>query len=375
MTDETYLKAVALRHELHRHPELSCEERWTKQHLMDYIRANTRRIEVVDRGRWFYARYRSGGSGKKFAFRADFDALPIDETISLPYGSEIPGVAHKCGHDGHCATLCALILETDRRGSPNELYFIFQHAEETGVGAKECSVLIDEEGIDAVYGYHNESGYERGDILIRDGSMQCASEGMSLYFEGLTSHASDPGMGRNPTAAISRLALTLPKLYRTEDYTGFVMATVVQVDIGQRQFGTAASSGVLRLTIRAQYDEELDKLRKRIADMAHSLSVEYGLVLRTETCEYFPQNCNHKEDNDRIRAICARLGLPLKEFPFPKNGSEDFGWFTRKTKGAFFNVGNGPDVTAHHTVTYDFPDEIMKNAELVFEGLAELNAE
>jgi metal-dependent amidase/aminoacylase/carboxypeptidase family protein len=82
--------AVTLRHELHRRRELSCREVWTKQRLIDFLEQNTA-LEVVDKGRWFYAVYHAGAGRPNIAFRADFDALPIDETI-VPYGSQFPGV-------------------------------------------------------------------------------------------------------------------------------------------------------------------------------------------------------------------------------------------------------------------------------------------
>lgn len=175
-----YELAVTLRHELHSHPEVSNQEVWTKAHLMSFLREHTN-LKVVDRGKWFYVVYHTSPDKPKIAFRADFYELPIDEAISLPYGSVIPGVSHKCGHDGHSATLAAFAIEVDRRGADNNIYFIFQHAEETGDGAKECAVLIAEEGIDEVYGYHNEPGRPLGEVIVRHGSFQCASKGMSMF--------------------------------------------------------------------------------------------------------------------------------------------------------------------------------------------------
>jgi metal-dependent amidase/aminoacylase/carboxypeptidase family protein len=90
--------AKCLRHRLHEHPEVSNHETWTKQRLMEFIKTHTK-LEIVDKGNWFYAIYRSGegSSDENIAFRADFDALPMDEGIALPWGSKIPGAAHKFG--------------------------------------------------------------------------------------------------------------------------------------------------------------------------------------------------------------------------------------------------------------------------------------
>lgn len=368
MDPKNYELAVSLRHELHAHPEVSNRETWTKARLMAFLREHTR-LEVVDRGAWFYAVRKTTPDAPKIAFRADFDALPIEETIELPYGSTIPGVSHKCGHDGHSATLAAFALEVDKREVKNNIYFIFQHAEETGDGAKECTVLIGEEGIDEVYGYHNEPGVPLGEAIVRNGVMQCASKGMSMFFTGVPAHASDPGVGRNPAMAIARLICAIPALICPENHRGIVLCTVINVEVGEVAFGTSASKGVLRVTLRAQYEDELDALEARMETLADGMAAEYGLAYRAEFCDYFPENRNHDESVDKIRCVCAKLGIPVHDFKQPKRGSEDFGHFTRATKGAYFNVGAG-DVTPHHTVTYDFPDEIIPGAVAIFMGLA-----
>lgn len=372
MKESTYALAVELRHELHRHPELSSKEVWTKQFLMGFLGQHTKSFEIVDRGHWFYAVYRGSGLGKKIALRADIDALPIEETIDLPYASEYPGVSHKCGHDGHAAALAAFAMEIEERGTDNTIYLVFQHAEETGAGAVECAVLIDEEQIDEVYGFHNAPGLPLGSVLVKNGNYSCASMGMSLFFEGVTSHASAPGVGRNPAPAVSRIVLALPKLFCAEDYTGLVLATVINVDIGEVAFGTSAGNGVLRLTIRGEHETEMYKLRDKINTMAHSLAIEYGLTFHTEYCDVFPENVNDDFCTEKIRVIARKLGLELIEKEYPDSGSEDFGWFTKRTVGSYFDVGAGEEVTPLHTVTFDFKDEVMLTVSKIFAELTEL---
>ena len=109
MERENYLLIEQLRHELHQHPELSYQEIWTKQHLMQFL------LELHDGEKYFYAVWHAAKPTEKaaVAFRADFDALPIEDEIDVPYRSCIPGVGHKCGHDGHAAALCGLGLELE----------------------------------------------------------------------------------------------------------------------------------------------------------------------------------------------------------------------------------------------------------------------
>ena len=79
MNEEICRLAVELRHELHAHPELSNHESWTKEHLMDFLRRHTSRLKLVDRGRWFYAVWHAGAGKPSVAFRADFDAVPVED--------------------------------------------------------------------------------------------------------------------------------------------------------------------------------------------------------------------------------------------------------------------------------------------------------
>ena len=157
-------KVVALRHELHRHPELSLQEKETKQRLMDFLKKETS-LAICDQGRWFYAVY-AGKGKKRIAFRADFDALPIPEEPLLSYASENPGVSHRCGHDGHASALCGLALMLEKYGCDNEVYLIFQHAEEIGAGAAECAGLLKKIKMDRIYAFHNWSGFPEGGIVI-----------------------------------------------------------------------------------------------------------------------------------------------------------------------------------------------------------------
>ena len=233
--------AIGLRHQLHAHPELSGQESWTKAHLMEFLKEHTH-LEIVDRGSWFYALCRGRGEGK-IAFRADFDALPIEETCDLPYRSQCLGVSHKCGHDGHSAALALLGLTLEETGADRNVYLMFQPAEEVGGGGEACAALLEEEGIGEVYAFHNMPGYPLHTVALRKGTMNCASKGVTFHFEGASTHASTPELGRNPAQAIAGLVTALPGLTRREDHRGLVMATVVQIDVGEPAFGISAYRG------------------------------------------------------------------------------------------------------------------------------------
>ena len=371
MDQEILRLATELRHELHAHPELSNQESWTKGRLMDFLRSHTTRLELVDRGRWFYGVLRAGGDRRSVALRADFDAVPVEDRCDLPYVSRVPGVGHKCGHDGHSATLAALALVLDREGADKNVCFLFQHAEETGDGARECAALLREEKVDEIFGFHNRPGLPLGMVQVLDGCVYCASEGMILSFQGVPSHASMPELGRNPAYAIAEIVRALPELTDPAAWRGMVFATIIQIDVGEPAFGTQASRGKLLLTIRGQYAEELDALRASIRALAEEKAARDGLELEISFRDVFPDTVSWPSSNEKIRRCCAELGIPCREMPAPFRSSEDFGWYTKLIPGAFFEIGGGEGGDLH-TVGMDFNDAIIPVAVKLYRRLIEI---
>lgn len=359
-----------LRHELHQHPELSNQEGWTKQHLMSFLQTYTG-LEIIDKGAWFYAVYRAGEGKRNIAFRADFDALPIEETINIPHGSKYPGISHKCGHDGHAACLAGFALEIDQKGTEQNIYFLFQHAEETGDGALQCVPFIKENQIDEIFAFHNMSGMPLCSVNIIDGTAHFASKGMTIHMEGTPAHASQPEDGVNPAFAIADLIQAIPDFTSTKNNNGKVLCTIIGIDVGEKTFGISASRGDLLLTIRAQYEAELDQLQKNLENYALSLASENGLTVSFSYTDVFPETANHKESSDKIRQVCKTKGIPLNEMKLPFRASEDFGHYLKETKGAICFIGNGENYPPIHTLEYDFRDEIIETAVELFKGLAE----
>ena len=362
-------KAIELRRELHQNPEPSNQEAWTKNRLIGFLKENTK-LEIVDGGKFFYAIYRAGEGRRNIAFRADFDAVPMDEGVDLPHGSKNPGVSHKCGHDGHSASLAGFALEVDQKGADENIFFLFQHAEETGDGGAEASVFIEENNIEEIFAYHNMSGMRRNTVNIIDGTTNFASRGMTIKMEGRQSHASEPEMGINPAFAIARLIDSIPELVGSKDNRGQVLATVIQVNVGDRAFGISAGKGELLLTIRAEFEEELDRLQESLEGIAKTQAQKEGIRVEFIYDDVFPVTSNSPESADRIRAAARRKDFQVIEMQKGFRGSEDFGHYLKKTKGAICYVGNGMDYPPVHTHEYDFPVEIIETAVNLFKELA-----
>ena len=248
MDKNIYEKAAALRHEIHAHPCLSNQERPTFDTIIAFLKENTKNIEIMDRGHYVLARYKAADPQKgPMAFRADVDAILVYDDIDKPWKSVIDGVGHKCGHDGHAACLAALAMQLDKDGADRDVYMIFQPAEENGTGSAMCTDFLTEFGVEEIYGFHSQAGAPKYTVMLRDGLYCCASKGMTVTMTGAPAHASQPEDGLNPSEAIAKTVLAVSQIADQNKYKGLVLATIVQIDVGEKEaFGVAASKGKLR---------------------------------------------------------------------------------------------------------------------------------
>jgi amidohydrolase len=370
MKKENLDLVVGLRHELHAHPELSAEEVWTRARLQEFLKAHTG-LEVVDQGLWFYAYYHAGDGLPTIAFRADFDALPLDDDIDKPYRSRIRGVAHKCGHDGHAACLAGLCLEVDQKGADKNIVFIFQHAEEIGEGGQPASAVIPERGVKEIYAFHNYTGGPPFAAITRGGAIQnCASIGMSIYLTGRRSHSSEPENGVNPAFAIAELVLKIPELTKSDRWTGPLFVTISNVEVGEDSFSFSPGEGVLRINLRDERDEELGRMKDEVEKIAREAAAAHGLEVRFEYRDAFPETYNHRATADKIHRACDDLGVTFFEMDEAVRGSEDFGWYTKLAPGSMLVMsGDGPAIPLH-SVHFDFDDKLIEPVVSLFEKIA-----
>lgn len=360
MKPENKRKITALRHQLHQLAELSGKEEKTRRCLMDFLRRETS-LEIVDCGAWFYAFCRGTGEGS-IAFRADFDALPIADRPDLPYCSEQEGISHRCGHDGHSAALAGLALELETGTYPMDLYLIFQHGEEIGIGGEPCSKLLEEKGIKKVFAFHNWSGFPEGSILVKEGVSQCASKGLRTIFTGKTAHASQPEDGKNPACAAAELVLEHDAAQKDPAAKGLLMATIVEVSVGNRNFGIAASKASVSATLRAEYGTDMERMETRLRRKAKELAERDGLSVCWEECDVFPETVNDSGCAEQIRQAAKKEGFSLLELKQPFRASEDFGYYLKTCPGAICYIGNGEHYPQIHTEEYDFNDNILETA-------------
>ena len=169
---------IAFRQELHQHPEVSYQEEWTAARLCAELEKLGVPYERKGR-RGILARLTGAAPGPHIAFRADFDALAIQEETGLPYASREEGRMHACGHDGHTAVLRTLVrtMAANRDLLRGTVTFLFQDAEELPPGGA-AAMVADGclEGVDRIYALHVSDELDTGVIGVREGKYMAASD-------------------------------------------------------------------------------------------------------------------------------------------------------------------------------------------------------
>src|SRR5690606_26222094 len=214
--------------------------------------------------------------GKKILFRAHMDALPIQELNDFPYRSRTDGISDKCGHDGHAPILYGLARYfSEQKPKRGNALLLFQPAEENGWGAQAVmkSQALKAYAIDYAIALHNLPGFPLHEIVCKSGSFTSSVVSLRIDFPGYTAHAGEPGNGKNPAVAMSRLVIESAKWNLEEkSKQQYVTITPVFSELGSKNYGISAGYGTVHLTIRADSNERLQKTLEAVKSLAESLA-------------------------------------------------------------------------------------------------------
>lgn len=359
---------VGLRHALHQRPELPGQERETARQIVGFLSAlHPEALYTELGGTGVAALFAGKAPGPTLLLRAELDALPIRELTPGPYRSLRPEVSHACGHDGHMAILAAVGRQlAARRPARGRVVLLFQPAEETGSGA--AAVLGDPRfaalAPDFVFALHNLPGFPLGQVLVRDGAFAAASRGATIALAGATAHAAQPETGRSPALAMARIIEGLARLPAEVAGGGFALATVVGAQLGKRAFGTAPGAAEIWATLRSETDQGMDRVVAYTEGLAAEQAARYGLDWSLDYDDIFAATENSPIANEVVRGCSGEGGVVELAAPF--RWSEDFGRFTAIAPGALFGLGAGAGVPELHNGDYDFPDELIGPATMIF---------
>lgn len=364
-----------LRHELHRHPELSGEEKGTAERIAAFLKEHAAPDHLIEGlgGHGLLAVYEGKAEGESLLFRCELDALPIQEKGGHDHLSENKGVSHKCGHDGHMAIIAGLGMAMARQcPERGKVLLLFQPAEETGEGA--ARVLGDPKfqdfRPDKVYAIHNLPGFPEGRIVTKPETFASASKGKEVFLYGRTAHAGEPQNGISPALAMADIVKKYFFLPQQESFEDFVLVTVIHARLGSIAFGTSPGEAEVRATLRSYREDDMAFLDEKAEEIAVKEARENELAVSFDEKEVFPASWNDPKIIEQVERTAKELGLDQERIREPFKWSEDFGHFLQRWPGALFGLGSGSEQPDLHNDDYDFPDAIVEPAVRLFDALA-----
>ncbi len=359
---------IAVRHQLHQHPELAGEEHNSAKLIRESLSDGKIKLlppfldtDVVG--------LLSGtrGDGKNITLRGDIDALPLTETTGVDYASKIAGRMHACGHDGHTAMLigAAKVLSKfvdELRGS---VRFVFQPGEEVAALGKnlvEAGALLDPEP-DMVCALHGWSGMPVGVIGAKSGAMMAAAGFFKIKIIGKGGHGCAPHLAVNPIISAARIIDALPSIPSGMiDAQKPVVISVCHVSSGHNG-NVIPDSALIEGTVRFIHPELKNSIFDKINQLASGICAAAGAKCEFSSALPYQPVINHPDAVTFSRQIVKKyLGdNSWLEVDETSMGGEDFCYYLDKYPGVFCRLGIGCNHPFAHNPNFDFNDEALQN--------------
>lgn len=343
---------------LHAHPELSFAEYETSAYIKERLTAME--IGLLDgiSGTSVVGILHGDVPGPTIAFRADIDALPIQEETGLSYQSVNNGVMHACGHDGHTATLLTLakVLSEHRELVKGSVKFIFQSAEEKlpGGGRQLCEEGVMQD-VDAIYAYHCSSMVPLGVIATTAGATSASVAKYDVVIHGKGGHICNPDQALNPVPVACTMATTINQLLAEKaSPLEKAVVTVSYIHGGQRE-NIIASEATLGGSIRTFNNELTAQLFARLRDVCRGVCAAYGCTCDVSTTLGYPAAINTAAETALINQVVDELGYERWTTEPAMNG-EDFSYYLLEKPGSMCYVGMAADeadrIAPHHNCKF-----------------------
>jgi hippurate hydrolase len=357
---------VALRRDIHRHPELGFEVQRTAdlvaECLVDWGIAVHRGLAKT--GVVGTLTGRAAGD-QSIALRADMDALAMAEESDRPHRSLSAGRMHACGHDGHTAMLLgAARILAERRDFAGTVHFIFQPAEE-GLGGARVMIeegLFDKFPVGAVFGMHTIPGLATGQFAIRAGGMMACSDTWTATFMGTGGHGAMPYRGADPTIPAAEFIPALQSIVgRSTKATDPAVISVGYIHAGHRDTPNVIPDRVeIKGTARAFSPAVRDTLERRLSEVANGIAAANCCNAEIHYNRRYPPLVNAPEPTAAaIAAAGATVGAgKVDGNAEPMTISDDFAFFLDARPGAYILLGSG-EGPGLHSPSYDFNDDIL----------------
>ena len=373
---ELYPKIVKWRHDFHRNPELQYELPKTAAKVANLLRSFGCDEVVEGVGKSGVVGVIHGQvdtSRRVIGLRADMDALPIDEKSDVLYKSEVPGVMHACGHDGHTAMLLgAAQYLCETRNFDGKAAVIFQPAEEGGAGAKAMidDGLVTRFNIDEFYGIHNMPGIETGKFAIRPGPLMASADRFKIIVTGKGGHAAMPHLAVDTTLVAAQILVNLNLIVsRSIDPLKRVVVTAGTFKTDSSALNVIANTVELEGSVRSLDEDMRDLVQERLQQVAEGTAAANQCEITIEYERGYPITDNNEEATQHAISVASSVSEVDTDTP-PIMPSEDFAYMLMEKPGAFIFLGNG-DSQMLHNPEYIFDDEAIPFGSSWYAGMVE----
>ena len=369
---------IAIRRDLHQHPELGFEERRTAAFVAGRLRALgfevTEEIGVTG----VVGVMRGARPGKTIMLRADMDALPIEEENAVAYASQTRGTMHACGHDGHVAMLlgAAALIARRRDELAGTVVLCFQPAEEGRGGAKAMvdAGVLERFGVERAYGLHLASAFPTGIVGLREGPFYASSDSIEITIEGMGGHGAAPHLSVDPIYVAGAFIVAVQQVVsRQIDPLAPAVVTIGAVHAGTIH-NVIPSRATLLGTVRAFDADVRAKMAERIERVLRGVCESSGATYAFEYLRRYPVTSNDAEQTRYVRALAGREIGERRVMEAPRlMGAEDFSFFAERVPACFYSVGcNGGPASAfpHHHAKFDIDERALETGVRMMAALA-----
>ena len=356
---------ISWRRYFHENPELSFKEFDTAKKIKEELELMGLRpkIKVGKTGVIADLKF---GEGPVIGFRADMDALPIQETSGLPFASKNDGVMHACGHDGHIAMLlgAAQVLCQNKKKYHGTVRFIFQPAEEGGGGAR---YMIEDgclDNLDEIYGIHVWNYQPYGEVGVKEGPIMASADMFDIKIKGIGGHGAAPQGTVDTIIVASHLVQALQTIVsRNTNPLESTVITIGKIN-GGHNFNIIADEVNLSGTTRAYTEKNRDLIKLRMEEIILGVSKTFNAEIIFNYIDGYPPTINHEKQSTMVLEAARKVVGEKAGPPYLSMGGEDFAYYLQKIPGCFFFVGSAPNKsklfeTPHHCSHFNMDERAL----------------
>ncbi|MDF7670411.1 amidohydrolase [Orbaceae bacterium ESL0721] len=352
--------------ELHQNPELSNQEFETTKRIRSYLEKAG--IRILELGAKTGVIAEVGQGSPVLAIRADIDALPIDEQAECDYRSKNNQAMHACGHDVHTSILmgAAYLLKAQEQDLQGTVRFLFQPAEENFNGALELIDVGALNGVDAIFGLHNNPALTINQMTSCAGPFSANVDRIEITVTGVGAHAARPEAGVDPIVIGAQIVTAIQTIV-SRSISGLDAAVVsITKFLAGNTWNVIPETVEMEGTVRTLTPQVREQVKTTLKTIVENIAAGMGGKGELRWFDGPPSVINVASWVELAKKVAQQVGYEVIDVE-PSLGGEDFAHYLHHVPGAFLNLGSQSDYALHHPKFKIDRDMIMPAANYWFE--------